>query len=93
MSGEFWRVGHQFRDKAGVKFEGDELLRWLNTSAGSIANSGGIRFKEPVSGGPVDAETGRSVPAFYVLITRDMCAQHHNPWDDVVDEVSGNIYY
>lgn len=93
MSEEFWRVGHQYRDKAGVKFEEDELLRWLNTSAGSIANSGGIRFKDRVSGGPVDPETGRAVPAFFVLITRDMSAQHHNPWDDVVDEVSGNIYY
>ncbi|WP_170441343.1 restriction endonuclease [Ruegeria arenilitoris] len=93
MSEEFWRVGHQYRDKAGVKFEEDELLRWLNTSAGSIANSGGIRFKDPVSGGPVDPETDRAIPAFFVLITRDMSAQHHNPWDDVVDEVSGNIYY
>lgn len=93
MSEEFWRVGHQYRDKAGVKFEEDELLRWLNTSAGSIANSGGIRFKDSVSGGSSDPETGRPVPAFFVLITRDMSAQHHNPWDDVVDEVSGNIYY
>ncbi|NOD62037.1 MULTISPECIES: restriction endonuclease [unclassified Ruegeria] len=93
MSEEFWRVGHQYRDKAGVKFEDDELLRWLNTSAGSIANSGGIRFKDPISGGPVDPETDRAVPAFFVLVTRDMSAQHHNPWDDVVDEVSGNIYY
>ena len=93
MSGEFWRVGHQYRDKAGVKFKDDELLRWLNTSAGSIANSGGIRFKYPVSGGPVDPETGRAIPVFFVLTTRDMSGQHHNPWDDVVDEVSGNIYY
>lgn len=93
MGEEFWRVGHQHRDKAGVKFEDDELLRWLNTSAGSIANSGGIRFKDPASGGSVDPETGRAVPAFFVLITRHMSAQHHNPWDDVVDEVSGNIYY
>lgn len=93
MGEEFWRVGHQYRDKAGVKFPDDELLRWLNTSAGSIANSGGIRFKDAASGGAVDLETGRAVPAFFVLITRDMSAQHHNPWDDVVDEVSGNIYY
>lgn len=93
MNEEFWRVGHQYRDKAGVKFVDDELLRWLDTPAGSIANSGGIRFKDCVSGGPVDPETGRNVPAFFVLITRDMSAQHHNPWDDVVDEVSGSIYY
>lgn len=93
MGGEFWRVGHLYRDRAGVKYEDDEFLRWLNTTAGSIANSGGIRFKDPASGGPVDPETGRAVPAFFVLTTRDMSGQHHNPWDDVVDEVSGNIYY
>ena len=93
MSEEFWRVGHQYRDKAGVKFKEDELLRWLNTSAGTIANSGGIRFKDSVSQGPYDPETSRAVPAYFILMTRDMSAQHHNPWDDIVDEVSGNIYY
>jgi len=93
MNEEFWRVGHEYRDKAGVKFEDDELLRWLNTTAGTIANSGGIRFKDPIENGPVDYETGRAVPAYFVLITRDMSAQHHNPWDDIVDEASGNIYY
>ena len=93
MSRNFWRVGHEYRDKAGVKFEDDELLRWLNTSVGSIANSGGIRFKDTASNSPRDPETGRNVPAYFVLITRDMSAQNHNPWDDMIDEVNGNIYY
>ena len=93
MTEQFWRVGHTYRDKAGVKFEDDELLRWLNTSAGSIANTGGIRFKDSVADGPVDRETGRAVPAYFVLITRDMSGQHRRPWDDMVDVVSGNIYY
>jgi hypothetical protein len=90
---ETWQVGHDYRDKAGVNFEDDELLRWLNTEAGSIANSGGIRYKDPLSGGPKDPETGRPVPAYFVLITTDMSAQYHNPWDDVIDEVSGTIHY
>ena len=93
MDGEFWRVGHDYRDTASIKDPADEFLHWLNTTAGSISNSGGIRFKDPVVGGAVDPETGRVVPAYFILITRDMSAQHHNPWDDVVDEVSGNIYY
>jgi hypothetical protein len=93
MAGEFWRVGHEYRDKAGVKFEDDELLRWLNTDFGSISNSGGIRFKDPSIGGSTDPETRRKVPAYFVLITRHMSAQHYNPWDDIIDEASGNIYY
>lgn len=93
MSDQFWRVGHQYRDRAGVKFEDDELLRWLNTHSGAIANSGGIRFKDPSSNSSVDNETGRTIPAYFILITRDMSAQHHNPWEDIVDEASGNIYY
>ena len=93
MTDRIWRVGHEYRDKGGYSFNEDELLRWLNTEAGSIANSSGIRYKDSVHASPVDEETGRKVPAFFILITTDMSAQHHNPWDDVVDEVSGNITY
>lgn len=88
-----WRVGHEYRDRGGYSFEDDEILRWLHTECGTIANSGGIRYKDPVSQVITDPETARLVPAYFVLITRDMSAQHHNPWDDVVDEVSGNIVY
>ena len=35
MNTEFWRVGHEYRDRAGIKFDDDELLRWLNTSKGT----------------------------------------------------------
>ena len=66
MSGEFWRVGHTYRDKAGIKFEDDELLRWLNTEAGSIANSGGVRLKDATTNTPCDPETGR--PCRCILI-------------------------
>lgn len=88
-----WRIGHEYRDRGGKTFEDDEILGWLDTNAGSIANSGGIRYKDCVSNCVTDLETGRTVPAFFVLITRDMSAQHHNPWDDVVDEISGTIHY
>lgn len=93
MTKRVFRVGHEYRDKGGLSFENDEVLRWLNTEAGSIANSGGIRYKDSASSPPVDEESGRKVPAYFVLITRDMSAQHHNPWDDVIDETSGNIIY
>ncbi len=93
MSAEFWQVGHEYRDKAGVKFADDELLRWLNTSAGSIRNTGGIRFKDSVTTRLKDPETGRTIPAYFVCITRNMSAQHHNPWNDAIDEINGNVLY
>jgi hypothetical protein len=93
MTERWWRVGHEYRDRGGKTFEDDEILGWLNTDAGSIANSGGIRYKDPVANRAVDQETGRTIPAFFILLTRDMSAQHHNPWDDLVDEISGNIHY
>lgn len=93
MTEKVWRVGHEYRDRGGLSFEDDEILRWLATDAGSIANSGGIRYKDPLHSPHVDPETGRVVPAYFVLVTRDMSAQHHNPWDDVIDEISGNIIY
>lgn len=92
-AGRIWRVGHEYRDRGGVRFEDDEILRWLNTKAGSIANSGGIRFKDPLTNAATDWESGKPIPAYFVLVTRDMSAQHHNPWDDVIDEINGTIVY
>lgn len=93
MTDRSWRVGHEYRDRGGSRYEDDEILHWLNTDAGAIANSGGIRYKDPLSNPSLDGESGKAVPAYFVLITRDMSAQHHNPWDDVVDEISGSIVY
>lgn len=93
MTNRIWRVGHEYRDRGGYSFDNDEVLRWLHTERGTIANSGGIRYKDAIAPVTTDGETGRVVPAYFVLITRDMSAQHHNPWDDVVDEISGNIVY
>jgi hypothetical protein len=93
MTNRLWRVGHEYRDRGGIKFEDDEVLKWLATEAGTIANSGGIRFKDPISNPSIDLETGKVVPAYFILVTSDMSAHHHNPWDDLIDEVSGNINY
>lgn len=93
MEGRVWRVGHEYRDTGGIKFDNDEFLKWLNSPAGSISNAGGIRFKDNINHPPTDPETGRVVPAYFVLITNDTSAQHHNPWDDIVDEMSGTITY
>ena len=48
MTGAFWRVGHEYREKAGEKLEDDELLRWLKTDFGLIANlSNRLAYKFP----------------------------------------------
>jgi len=38
MTGAFWRVGHECRDRVGAKFDDDELPRWPNTGFGKIQN-------------------------------------------------------
>lgn len=40
-----------------------------------------------------DPETKRKIPAFVVLITSEKAKEYHNPWDDIVDNISGNIHY
>lgn len=91
MTKRAFRVGHEYRDRVG--YPDDEFIGWLATEAGSISNGGGIRFRDRAAGPRIDEETGRAVPAYFVLITSDRSTQHHNPWDDVVDEISGNIHY
>lgn len=91
MTARVFRVGHEYRDRAS--YPDDELIAWLTTNAGSISNAGGIRFKDNNSSAVVDSETGKPVPAYFVLVTSEKSTQHHNPWDDVVDEISGNIHY
>lgn len=91
MTNRVFRVGHDYRDRAG--YPDDEVLAWLTTGSGTISNAAGIRFKDQTIKPTTDDETGRSVPAYFVLVTSDKSSQHHNPWDDVVDEISGNIHY
>ena len=86
-----FRVGHEYRDRVG--YPDDELIAWLTTEAGSISNGGGVRFKDPMDNRQIDEETSRAIPAYFLLITSNKSGQHHNPWDDVVDENSGNIHY
>lgn len=91
MSERVWRVGHEYRDRAG--YPDDEFISWLATDAGSISNGGGIRYRDRHSDSRIDPETGKKVPAFFVLITSDRGNEYHNPWDDLVDDISGNIHY
>jgi hypothetical protein len=88
-----WSVGAVYRDRGGWKAEDDQFLKYLRTDLATIANSGGIRFRDYESRNIIDPETSRRVPAYFVLVTTEGRTQFHNPWDDVIDTVSGDLYY
>lgn len=91
MSERVWRVGYEYRDRVG--HADDEFVSWLQTAAGSIPNGGGIRCRDRQHDPDIDPETGRKIPAFVILITSEKAKEYHNPWDDLVDNISGNIHY
>jgi hypothetical protein len=53
MRERVWRVGHEYRDRAG--YPDDEFISWLATDAGSISNGGGICYRDRHSGIQIDA--------------------------------------
>ena len=77
-----YKVGHEYIDNIANSREKDEFVRWLP----GIGNSRGIRC--------ANFRTFKNtVPAFVVLITREIRHKHHNPWDDIVDYGSSKIFY
>jgi hypothetical protein len=88
-----YRVGHLYRDTAGWQAEGDEFLRWFRSGETTLQNSGGVRFRDFVDREVKEPDSGRKIPAFFVLVTAESRSQFHNPWEDVVDHVGGDIYY
>jgi hypothetical protein len=78
---ELFRVGHEYVDRANPKLAGDQFCTWL-----LIGMSGGVRWRK-------FQHLNASVPAFVVLVTTHVSADFVNPWDDVVDERAGVIFY
>ena len=76
-----FRVGHEYVDRANPKLAGDQFCTWL-----SIGMSGGVRSRR-------FQRLKLDVPAFVVLVTTHVSADFANPWDDVVDERAGLIFY
>jgi hypothetical protein len=85
-----YTVGEIYRDRAGIKFEDDEFLRWLNQGK-TIANSGGVRWRDFLTLSLVDPETQRRIPAYFVLVTVRHRSQFQNPWKDQI--TPGRIQY
>jgi hypothetical protein len=83
MMSHSYRVGNVYRDRAGVKFEDDELLRWLHHER-TIANTGGVRWRDFLNTDLTDSRSGRKIPAYFVLMTVRKRSQYQNPWEDVI---------
>ncbi|MBK9415431.1 MAG: hypothetical protein IPN61_18765 [Bacteroidetes bacterium] len=77
-----FKVGHSYIDNIGNAKEKDEFVSILP----GMGNSGGIR--------PVRFHKYKSLlPSYIVLITSQINHRSDNPWDDIIDYVSGKIYY
>ena len=77
-----YKVGHSYVDDIANSKDKDQFVKWLP----GMGNSGGIR---PVKYKNIKTD----FPAYIILITRQTAHHHYNPWDDIVDYVSGKIYY
>jgi HJR/Mrr/RecB family endonuclease len=77
-----YKVGHSYVDDIANSKNKDQFVKWLP----GMGNSGGIR---PVKFKNIKTD----FPAYIILITRQTAHHHYNPWDDIVDYVSGKIYY
>lgn len=78
-----YRVGQVYRDRAGVKFDDDEFLRWFNYEK-TIANAGGVRWRDFLRHDLLSPGTARKIPAYFVLMTVRKRSQYQNPWEDVI---------
>src|SRR6185437_3617300 len=81
-----FRVGHEYADRGNPHLAGDEFSRWFLLEGRTIGMTGGIRPRSFL-------HLKLHVPAFIVLVTTHISADYSNPWDDVIDEGSGVIYY
>jgi hypothetical protein len=75
-----YKVGHDYVDDIANSRDKDQFVTWLP----GIGNSKGIRPAKSKESG---------LPAFVVLVTRNISHKYHNPWDDIVDYDSSTIFY
>jgi hypothetical protein len=79
---KIYRLGHEYIDDIANSKEKDQFVKWMP----GIGNSKGIRYARFMN-------FNFPLPAFIVLITREINHKHHNPWDDIIDYNSSKIFY
>lgn len=77
-----YKVGHSYVDDIANSKSKDQFVTWIP----GMGNSKGIR---PVRFKNIKTD----LPAFIILLTRQSSHRHLNPWDDIIDYVSGQIFY
>lgn len=81
-----FKLGHTYKDILSVSREEDEFVSWFSYGDSGIGNSGGIRGAKYLT-------RNSNLPAYIVLITRNISHRWYNPWEDIVDYSTGNIFY
>ncbi len=77
-----YKLGHEYIDDIANSREKDQFVKWLP----GIGNSKGIRYAK-------FKKIKNNLPAFVILVTREVNHKHHNPWDDLVDYNTSKIFY
>jgi len=86
-SGKFFEVGKEYRDAKRKDDSEDQFLSWVNLPGSGLTNAGGIRaLKSP---NPSREEQIDGV----FLLTHSGKTNTPKPWDDIVDQHNGVIYY
>lgn len=77
-----FKVGNCYIDDIANSRDKDQFVKWIP----GMGNSKGIR--------PIRYKNlALDIPAFIVLLTRQSSHRHFNPWQDVIEYISGKIYY
>ncbi|MGZ3459685.1 MAG: protein NO VEIN domain-containing protein [Archangium sp.] len=86
---EFYRPGHNYRDKGAPNDPEDQFMGWINMGGKGMANSPGIRPLWYFS-----RRTFTDLPSFLVLLTKkSSTGGSYNPWDDIIDLKNGTVLY
>jgi hypothetical protein len=85
--GNRYKIGHNYKDILSVSRERDQFVSWFSLNGSGIGNSGGIRAAKYIS------NINTNLPAYLVLITRNISHRWYNPWEDTIDYSTGSIYY
>jgi hypothetical protein len=81
-----YKVGHQYIDTGGINNIDDQFLRWINIPESGMRNQDGIRAINYVH------HDSNYIPAYIILVSHEIKSRG-NPWEDVIDLSTSQIYY
>jgi len=86
---EFFKPGHDYRNRGTPNAPDDQFMRWINHAGSGMENGPGIRplryFSPP---------SFTDLPAFLVLLTKKSSqGGSYKPWQDIIDREQGTVLY